>query len=771
MAPGKSGAQRTDSKMRIRAFPMTMDVRYVENIWAGLKSAIQEIQKKNNSGLSFEELYRNAYTMVLHKHGDKLYSGLRDVVSDHLSEKVQKDVLKALNDDFLAVLSQQWKDHQTAMVMIRDILMYMDRVYVQQHNVENVYNLGLTIFRDQVVRCTKIRSHLRELLLDMVARERRGEVVDRGALREACAMLMTLSIDDSRRVYVDDFEDPFLEQSREFYKVESERFLAENSASVYIKKVEQRIIEEADRAKHYLDPSTEKQIVRVIEEELIQKHLKTIVEMENSGVIYMLKNEKIDDLRTMYTVLSRIEKEGIETMKNAASKNLREQGKAVVEENAKKSAVDFIQALLDLKDKFDRFLVESLRDDRVFKQMITSDFEYFINLNPKSPEYLSLFIDEKLKKGIKGLKDHEIDDVLNKAMVMFRFLSEKDVFERYYKNHLAKRLLQAKSLSDDSEKQMIHKLRQECGCQFTSKLEGMFKDIHVSNTLNEEFKNRRNTNVSIDVTLKVLTTGYWPTQQQVLPCQLPKSAQDAFNEFKSFYLNKHSGRQLNLQANMGNADLNAVFYGNPKKKSDTDADNVSLSSQSTSTSVEKSKERKHILSCTTYQMIILMAFNKREMWTFEELIAETDIPEKECSRSLLSMVHGKAANRVLRKEPPKGDIKKADKLFVNDSFVSKLHKVKILSVTAKQGESEPEQKETRNKVDEDRRHEIEAAIVRIMKSRKTLQHNNLVSEVIEQLKARFSPTPPVIKKRIEALIEREYLTRDATDRKLYKYVA
>jgi len=52
--------------------------------------------------------------------------------------------------------------------------------------------------------------------------------------------------------------------------------------------------------------------------------------------------------------------------------------------------------------------------------MITTDFEFFINLNPKSPEYLSLFIDEKLKKGIKGLKDHEIDEVLNKAMVMFR---------------------------------------------------------------------------------------------------------------------------------------------------------------------------------------------------------------------------------------------------------------------------------------------------------------------------------------------------------------
>lgn len=64
-----------------------MDEKYVNNIWTLLKNAIQEIQKKNNSGLSFEELYRNAYTMVLHKHGEKLYTGLRDVVTDHLVDK------------------------------------------------------------------------------------------------------------------------------------------------------------------------------------------------------------------------------------------------------------------------------------------------------------------------------------------------------------------------------------------------------------------------------------------------------------------------------------------------------------------------------------------------------------------------------------------------------------------------------------------------------------------------------------------------------------
>lgn len=62
-----------------------------------------------------------------------------------------------------------------------------------------------------------------------------------------------------------------------------------------------------------------------------------------------------------------------------------------------------LQNLLDLKDRFDKFLHESFGNDKTFKQVIASDFEYFLNLNPKSPEYLSLFIDDKLKKGVKGV--------------------------------------------------------------------------------------------------------------------------------------------------------------------------------------------------------------------------------------------------------------------------------------------------------------------------------------------------------------------------------
>ena len=63
------------------------------------KKLFQEIQKKNNSGLSFEELYRNAYTMVLHKHGERLYSGLKEVVTNHLDSKVRNDVIQSLNNN------------------------------------------------------------------------------------------------------------------------------------------------------------------------------------------------------------------------------------------------------------------------------------------------------------------------------------------------------------------------------------------------------------------------------------------------------------------------------------------------------------------------------------------------------------------------------------------------------------------------------------------------------------------------------------------------
>lgn len=169
-------------------------------------------------------------------------------------------------------------------------------------------------------------------------------------------------------------------------------------------------------------------------------------------------------------------------------------------------------------------------------------------------------------------------------------------------------------------------------------------------------------------------------------------------------------------------------------------------------------------------MCVLMLFNSRERLLYEEIASETDIPEKDLVRALQSLAMGKATQRILIKTPKTKEIEPSHTFTVNDSFTSKLYRVKIQSVAAK-GESEPERNETRSKVDEDRKHEIEAAIVRIMKARKKLSHNVLVAEVTNQLRSRFYPSPVVIKKRIEGLIEREYLARTPEDRREYTYVA
>lgn len=70
------------------------------------------------------------------------------------------------------------------------------------------------------------------------------------------------------------------------------------------------------------------------------------------------------------------------------------------------------------------------------------------------------------------MTEQEIENVLDKSMVLFRFLQDKDVFERYYKQHLAKRLLLNKSVSDDSEKNMISKLKVWDGFDFLPTIRG-----------------------------------------------------------------------------------------------------------------------------------------------------------------------------------------------------------------------------------------------------------------------------------------------------------
>jgi cullin 1 len=119
--------------------------------------------------------------------------------------------------------------------------------------------------------------------------------------------------------------------------------------------------------------------------------------------------------------------------------------------------------------------------------------------------------------------------------------------------------------------------------------------------------------------------------------------------------------------------------------------------------------------------------------------------------------------KVITKTPASSKINTTDTFVGNAKFSSNMRKIRILMPSLDTNTST-------KKVEEDRTIAIEAAIVRIMKARKTLQHQQLLSEVLAQLSF-FAPNPRVVKKRIEALIDREYLERSADNPGVYNYLA
>ena len=680
--------------------------------------------------------------MVVNKHGEMLYNGLIATSTTHLKAVADRIAIHQ-GESLLMNLKLEWDNHNKSFNIIREITMYMDRVYVKQQNKKPVHELGLDLWRDVVVCHPNICDRMQSTLLDMISSERNGEIIDAGLIKSISSMLADLGL----QVYRKYLEDPFLECTAEFYRLESAEKVTTSDCPSYLLHAEKRLAEESQRVAAYLHPSTAPRVAHVAEQELIARRIRPLLDMEGSGAVALIEQDAYDPLGRMYKLFTRAKGDG--ELRTVMSTHLKETGRSLVmDPERQKDPIDFVQRLLDIRDKYEKLIVKSFYGNKAFQSAVNSAFEYFLNMNPRSPEYISLFMDDRLRKGSKGSTEEEVEALLDRTIALFRYLQEKDVFEKYYKQHLAKRLLHGRSSSDDAERSTLVKLRAECGYQFTSKLESMFTDIRTSRDMMSRFKEyleERQKSLGIDFTVQVLTTGAWPSasghgQGTNRGCNLPREVDLCCEEFRNFYQATHSGRKLAWQTSMGTADLKATFGS-----------------------------KKHEISCTTHQMVVLLLFNDAERLSYEDIATATGIPESELKRVLQSLACVKGKN-VLRKEPMSRDINAKDVFSVNDAFSSKFVRVKIGMVVA-QKETEVERGETRERVEEDRKPLIEAAIVRIMKARRVLSHNDVVTEVTRQLAARFNPSPALIKKRIESLIEREYLERDVVDRTLYRYVA
>ena len=176
--------------------------------------------------------------------------------------------------------------------------------------------------------------------------------------------------------------------------------------------------------------------------------------------------------------------------------------------------------------------------------------------------------------------------------------------------------------------------------------------------------------------------------------------------FKQYYLSKFSGRQLHWKLNQGYAEVRAKIGNNGTKR--------------------------YEMSVSTYQMCILMLFNDKQVVTYHDLIQNMQISDIDLKSHLIPLCQFK----ILQKNPMGKDFKMDDQFRVNFNYHNNLIRIKVPVVHSKI-QKNAESADLSNKVEDNRKHIIDATVVKIMKSRRRIDHTTLIAEATKLLSTKF----------------------------------
>jgi len=720
-------------------------------------------------------IYNTVYTLCTQKppyiYADQLYLSIKETETQYLRERVLPNV-KSLHDEFkLKELIHRWENHKVMMRWIRKIFGYLDRFYVKRAQKPTLDELSYSCFRDNVFQAVK--SEVRSIILSLLEKERRGETVDQLLIQSVVRIFIELG-NGSLKLYTEELETPYLKAVAEYCKAVSGRWAEEDSFPEYMLRVEEALEDEVRRCKTYFTEQTEERSLLICEAELLDAHQHKLLIKEQSGFIPLLLQGRKSDLARWYRLFSRpgVSK-GIEPAAEMLKTQILQQGTDVVKgfrarlEQAERNggegtphAQELIETLMDIHEQYLEVIVSCLGSHARFYRAMKEAFESFLNQplgTVTCAELLATYCDSLLKASgeMRHLSEDAIEEKLERVVRIFSYLSEKDLFGEFYRKQLSKRLLFQRSVSEDLERSFITKLKMTCGSQYTSKLEGMVTDMHLSREVQEGFQVWLQSKAvqvlgNVDFNVTVLTTGHWPTYKSD-DIRLPEELGRCLSLFQEYYDSRTSQRKLRWVHSLGVGTLHC--YGFPMARG-----------------------RSFELQVSTHQMCILLLFNDAERRSFRNIRESLNIGNAEQDieglRKYLNSLCSSKYPILLKDTTSSGqeeDGRDNESYEINLNFAPVSRRIKIPLLMARVNQEEKEA--TRTAVDEDRRHAIEAAIVRIMKSRKSIDHQRLIVEVSQQLMQLFNPDPKVIKARIEDLISREYIERDEQNTSLYKYVA
>ncbi|KAH9262741.1 hypothetical protein BASA82_000232 [Batrachochytrium salamandrivorans] len=610
----------------------------------------------------------------------RLYERYEHTIRQYLKTRMLTVIQNKHGLALLQEFSQRYKLFTTLSRWFVKFFNYLDRFHVQFQGVLGLQACALKCFQEEVFDPVKANV-TREILL-LVERERMegDSSVDKLLLRE-CLDVYRAMERERLSVYEEDFECHLLQQSRQYYQIQAESWIAANSTPQYLTFTEAAINSEVRRVNDYLFPSTERKVKDLIAITCLQQQQTQLLGNETSGIKVLLQQDRSEDLGRLFRLFVMLDG-GLEPVSRLVEEHIRQEGSVIldkraqdVQEEAPSTDSQFIQSLLKLHDKYQTLVSVEFQMNNMMQKALKQAFETTMNTDlgkQTNAELMATYADTK-------------------------------------------RLLNQRSASPFAEKSMIQKLKLKCGHHFTSKLEGMLTDLSLGQDIQVKFQQHLlaatpgDSALGMEFGCEVLTTGHWPSYK-LLELAVPQVMQRCMDVYTTFYNTQTKHRKLTWVHSLGRATVKGQF------------------------------KQTYDFEVTTLQAIVLLLFNQQGQGQQLSLQQITDqLQLREHVEVVKKTLHSLACNK------------------------SKIRKIKLPAASLEENVST-------QRIEEDRSMAIEACIVRVMKARKRLQHNLLITEVTNQLR-QFKPNPKMIKKKIEHLIERDYLARDETEVNFYNYLA
>ncbi|EPS94100.1 hypothetical protein FOMPIDRAFT_1020253 [Fomitopsis schrenkii] len=230
----------------------------------------------------------------------------------------------------------------------------------------------------------------------------------------------------------------------------------------------------------------------------------------------LLDYDKDEDLQRMYALLARIS-EGLEPLCKRFEEHVKRSSLTAVSKLVGQGGADavdpkaYVDALLEVHSKNSETVTQSFRGEAGFVVSLDKACREFVNKNDatgtsttRSPELLAKHADALLRKNNKMAEEEDLEGALNKVMVLFKYIDDKDVFQTYHTMKLSKRLIHGVAASDEAEASMISKLKEACGFEYTNKLQCMFTGSH------RERVQQNHDDMDLNFSIMVLGTNFWP---------------------------------------------------------------------------------------------------------------------------------------------------------------------------------------------------------------------------------------------------------------------